>query len=943
MITALGSADQNNLIRIRSWEDLQKQSTPYINKDMTKDPTTGRVLTKDPNLVASIVTGPNTNTTGTTIKAPAPVDPMHPILQGYAAMVGNSKFSANLASNPQMQSSLFDVDNAIKGQAGIFRNSQQGLQDGGSDTDGSPLYHAPEMKKANNIKAGEQNMTMFGQALDKLGAFSSPEEAATFTKYTKIASDPKFLANVTMQIAQGDKKGAVNTVMQQIGQPAMDSMFKDPQNKAGVATGFAVYNAVNNWEKMNDTQKSLTIMGLGVSSFKFTTGEDLNSKVLLKNDTPGGPSLTAGQAMSLVQSGVNVQHLMKNWGQLDAMQRLTYGVGTATQLAMTGKQMGLLGNSDSSAAVTNISAADLGKAGFTSAPSVGVGGVVGPANAVPKGYVVISEAGQGKVIAVPKGMEHTAANGSSLGNLSILNTAAGVNSVALGAARVHQSWGKGGTDAAANGLVGGTVMANGLNQLGQQNPYVLGGVVAMSVMGGAVKSGAASKALAVGTAGATGYAAVDGVSSAMAGGAQGGATYLGGAAAAAGAVYSGSKILGSDMSNKDKATALRKTGEDGVAAFYTFGASSLVQMADQKLLGGKIDKARTKADKFMNSPAGAVINPIGFATNLALEKGLGAVMKGKNQDQMARDSVRKMGQERGLIGADFTVKLADGTTADVGMDGKGGKHAFTDPSKIPKNAENRELHAYDIDYTNDLDFSANLATSALTRLLAGGKAAPIDQIAGQLANASISKIGYGQPMTEENYSTAMANVRGFAAQSGVQSKEDAYALANQAFSEGRMNEMDHTAALQGINMMFDKDSYRNASALMEGRHKGIEVAHDMGGSPGPKLQPDSTPPPMVNKPFIDGGAIGSPTALANTIAAATGAVKPLSTRFDLDSGNYLTIKNSGNFEKALSQWGSLAIEGQADPATQVRYDSLKGSKDLTMEEIRKLNIQKYGA
>lgn len=915
MISALGSADKENLNRVEQWRANQKAQAS--------------ALTKDPTLVSSLASGTTANANA---KAPTYDGPMHPVLQGFADMVGDKEFKSALASNPQVQTSLFDADNAIKGQAGIYRNNQPGLQNAGLDTDGSPLYNAPEMKQANNIKAGETNMTMLGTELDKLGAFSTPEEAATFAKYTKLGSDPKFLSNLTIQIAQGDKKGAVNSMMQQLGLPAVESMFKDPQNKAGIATGFAAFNAVSNWDKMNDTQKSLTVMGLGVSSYKFATGEDLNSKVLLKSDTPGGPSLTAGQAMSLMQSGVNVQYLMKNWGQMDAVQRLTYGVGTASQLAMTGKQMGLLGSSESGAAISGVTAADLGKAGFSSAPSAGVGGVVGPANALPKGYVVVSEAGQGKVVAVPKGMEHTAASG--VGNLSLLNTAAGISGVAMGAQRVHQSWGKGGTDAAANGLVGGTQMAAGLNQLGQQNPVVLGGVIAMSVMGGAVKSEAASKALAVGTAGVTGYAAVDGISSAMAGGAQGGASYLGGAAAVAGSVYSGSKILGSDMSNKDKAKALRKTAEDGVAAFYTFGISSAVQMIDQKLLGGTLNKVRDKIDS---------VTPAAIITDKVMEKTLGAVMKGKNQDQMARDMVRKMGQERGLIGADFTVKLADGTTADVGIDGKGGGHTFTDPSKIPKGAENRELHAYDVDYTNDLDFSANLATSALTRLLAGGKAAPIDQMAGQLANASISKIGYGQPMTEENYNIAMANVRGFAAQSGLKTKQDAYALANQAFAEGRMNEMDHVAALQGINMMFDEGSYKTASALMAGRHKGIEVAHDMGGSPGPKLQPGATPPPVVNKPFIDGGAIGSPTALANTVASATEEAKPASTTFDLDAGNYLKIANSGTLEKAFTDWGTTAALGQADPATQAQYDSMKNSRDMTMEEVRKLNQRRYGA
>jgi len=114
---------------------------------------------------------------------------------------------------------------------------------------------------------------------------------------------------------------------------------------------------------------------------------------------------------------------------------------------------------------------------------------------------------------------------------------------------------------------------------------------------------------------------------------------------------------------------------------------------------------------------------------------------------------------------------------------------------IPSKAvdEVRPLSAYDVDYTNDLDFSSNMMTNALMRMVAGGKGTPIDQVAGQLGNAALGKVGFGQDMTEENFNYVRDNVRGFYFKQGIQTKEDAYALSNQMFAEGRIAEVDLVA------------------------------------------------------------------------------------------------------------------------------------------------------
>lgn len=120
---------------------------------------------------------------------------------------------------------------------------------------------------------------------------------------------------------------------------------------------------------------------------------------------------------------------------------------------------------------------------------------------------------------------------------------------------------------------------------------------------------------------------------------------VGGALGAAKAGYDAYKILDSNMSKEDKAKALKRTGEDTALAIGTGGISSLAQLADRKLLGGQTDKLRGKAEKVMNHPAMMVIDPVGLASRLgidkALEKGLEVTGLGRKTTQQKQAERRK--------------------------------------------------------------------------------------------------------------------------------------------------------------------------------------------------------------------------------------------------------------------------------------------------------------
>lgn len=226
-------------------------------------------------------------------------------------------------------------------------------------------------------------------------------------------------------------------------------------------------------------------------------------------------------------------------------------------------------------------------------------------------------------------------------------------------------------------------------------------------------------------------------------------------------------------------------------------------------------------------------NPYLLAGVVAVSALSGLVKTGKHKDQVARDSVRSDLESRGFFSkmeGSHHVTLADGTQVNVGIDGTGGLHDITDASRLSDEhkggnfGRDGRLHSYDVDYTNDLDYTANMCTGTLMRLIYGGKGDATDKIGGQLANASISQVGFNQEMTEGNFNKMIENVRSFYVQNGITSKADAYQLANLAYAEGRINESDLVTMHQSINIAFDEDGYDLAKELMGGRDKGSQIA-----------------------------------------------------------------------------------------------------------------------
>lgn len=235
-------------------------------------------------------------------------------------------------------------------------------------------------------------------------------------------------------------------------------------------------------------------------------------------------------------------------------------------------------------------------------------------------------------------------------------------------------------------------------------------------------------------------------------------------------------------------------------------------------VGSVVPGAGTLAGAAVGAQIGFVVGAISFA-------GM-AIGTGKNKDQKSRDFFRSDLEAKGLFGKDengsHSLTLADGTVANVGLDGHGGMHTVRNADALVGEGDKEtNLRAYETDYTNNMDYASGMAGNTLTRLLYGGRNKQIDQMGSLIGNAFLGKVGHGQDMTPENFNNVMTNARGVYSQAGIKSKADGYALVDKALSEGRITKADALASQQTFNMMYDKDSYKEADKLMNSRMPAI--------------------------------------------------------------------------------------------------------------------------
>lgn len=604
-----------------------------------------------------------------------------------AGMSGSGGYGGGGAggSDTYTPSNLLTASQGVLRAAGIHEVPVLNGQSIGNSVEGKPLYSPTALVQSDDTLQGSHFVNGIAGVLDPLNVFSK-EDSSKMNQLATVAGDASLIASLTAQYQSGNTKGFINTMLSAVQQPVIESITSNKQNQSGLSSAFNAYQLYQNWGQMSPAQKALGVAAVGIQGYKFASGENLASKTIIAK-TPVSPELNVGQALNLFSAGYNVYSLVKNWSQMNNLQKVAVGTGSVAQIAELAKSMNMLGAGVQGAEVAGVTAESLAASGFTQAPQLGVGAIVGKsASAMPNGFSVVAQNADGTIVATPTGTLSSAQGVTASGNL--LGTAAGVAGIGAGAYAVYKGWGAGGTKGAINGALGGSAMASGLYTLGVSNPYTLAAVVAASVV----------------------------------------------------------------------------------------------------------------AD---------------------------SIHVGKSDDQKSRDTVRSVFQKNGLSNSQYKVTLADGTQADIGIDGHGGQHEVTNKDLLTNEHKNiGKLNSWDIDYTNDLDYAAGMGGIALSRLINGGTGKAVDQLGNQLGNAALTNVGYNKEMNQETYGKTMQNMRAVYSQAGIKSKSDAFQLANQMYAEKRIDDTQLVSMHQAFNMIFDNNSIGTAQKLMVGRQQGIKVASE---------------------------------------------------------------------------------------------------------------------
>lgn len=239
--------------------------------------------------------------------------------------------------------------------------------------------------------------------------------------------------------------------------------------------------------------------------------------------------------------------------------------------------------------------------------------------------------------------------------------------------------------------------------------------------------------------------------------------------AAANEAYGGIKTqFDKNATQEQKNYALVMAPIRAVGAFYTGGLSTVAEALARKQWGGTM----AKADKFlMDNPASLLIDP-----TYAYMKVLGAFGSKKSGAQLERDALRKQLRGGGILDEKSQGTLADGSAYDFGKDGS-------------------TMKWKEIDKIADANPNSWGTTVNLTDALVAGYGPKVNSnLSAWYAKAATSNAG-------DDPEKARANVQHFAQQQGL-SLELVKQNLDQGLNDGRMNQQQYDAYLNGANRLF---------------------------------------------------------------------------------------------------------------------------------------------
>jgi hypothetical protein len=184
-------------------------------------------------------------------------------------------------------------------------------------------------------------------------------------------------------------------------------------------------------------------------------------------------------------------------------------------------------------------------------------------------------------------------------------------------------------------------------------------------------------------------------------------------------------------------SALSSSAGSGVinsAGAKTFGAIGAAYSAFNviqnwgkgSMMAGAINGATAGA--YIGSIIPVVGTFIGGCVGAVLGGISGLVKIGKHQDQVARDKVRSLMLENNIIDEDWNLRLANGSSFNIGRDGR----------NTLQNKDGSLRALYEVDFSNPLTAEVIGMANPLAAILTGGEQKLMNDFAGYFTNAAIS-------------------------------------------------------------------------------------------------------------------------------------------------------------------------------------------------------------
>ena len=204
---------------------------------------------------------------------------------------------------------------------------------------------------------------------------------------------------------------------------------------------------------------------------------------------------------------------------------------------------------------------------------------------------------------------------------------------------------------------------------------------------------------------------------------------------------------------------------------------------------------------------------------------------GKSKEQKGREATRESLAEMGLArnddGQGIYLNFEGQDPYLMGFSGdfmKGQDRSILDPTRVlerDKAGMTGNRQSWDVDYTSDLDFMSNLASSGLGTLLSGQEMSPQQrQVFNEISNASIADTD--RQFNEANWANTIGDIRGLYEKAGITNAD----IANQRIADlagSGMSQFDLDQLRQASGLVFGDNSFQLASDLNAGRWGGIDM------------------------------------------------------------------------------------------------------------------------